>query len=143
MPALQNARQERFCQLRLEGKTLEQAYAGAGYKPDKGAASRMAKKPDIQNRMQELHVKALGRTEVTVESMMEQFDEDRRFAIKLKNAGAAHAASVSKAKLFGLMTEKQSVQVTHSYATMSEEELRFEIAAIHAEARALKPGVQN
>jgi hypothetical protein len=75
--------------------------------------------------------------------MMEQFDEDRRFAIKLKNAGAAHAASVSKAKLFGLMTEKQSVQVTHSYATMSEEELRFEIAAIHAEARALKPGVQN
>jgi phage terminase small subunit len=143
MAVLPNAKRERFCQLRLEGKTLEQAYAGAGYQPSKPAASRMAKMPDIVQRMKELHVHALNKSEVTVESMREQFDADRAFAIKLKNPSAAHAASVSKAKLFGLMTERQSVQVTHNYAMMSEEELRFEIAAIHAEARALKPGVQH
>ena len=81
--------------------------------------------------------------EVTVESMARQFDEDRTFAYTCKNPGAAVAATLAKAKLFGLMTDRSVVNVTHNYAMMSEEELRFEIAAIHAEARALKAGVQH
>jgi len=143
MGVLQNSKRERFCQLRLEGKTLEQAYVGAGYQPDKGAASRMAKKPDIIQRMQELHVRALGKVDVTIESICEQLDADRALAYKQKNPSAAVAATMAKAKLFGLITEKQTVQVTHNYAMMSEEELRFELAAIAAEARAIKPGVNH
>ena len=143
MGPLKNSKRERFCQLRLEGKTLEQAYAGAGYNPDKGAACRMAKKPDIIQRMRELHVSALAKSEVTVESIAAQLDADRALAIKQKNPSAAVSATVAKAKLYGLMTDKAVVQVTHNYAMMSDEELNFEIAALYAEARSLKPGVQN
>jgi phage terminase small subunit len=143
MAALNNSKRERFCQLRLEGKTLEQAYAGAGYNPSKPAASRMAKMADIVQRMKELHVHALNRAEVTVESIAQQLDADRALAYKLKNPSAAVAASMGKAKLYGLITDRQAVQVTHNYAQMSEEELRFELAAIAAEARAIKPGVNH
>ena len=75
--------------------------------------------------------------------MCDQLDVDRAFAYKMKAPAAAIAATIAKAKLFGLMTERSTVNVTHNYATMTEEELRFEIAAIHAEARALKAGVQH
>jgi hypothetical protein len=143
MPALPNARRERFCQLRLEGKTLEQAYAGAGYNPSKPAASRMAKMPDIVQRMKELHIGALNHSEVTLESIADQLDADRQLAYKQKNPSAAVAATMGKAKLYGLINEKSTVQVTHNYAMMTIEELRFEIAAIHAEARALKAGVKT
>ena len=50
------------------------------------------------------------------------------------------AAITAKAKLFGLMTDRSVINVTSKYELMTEEELRFEIAAIHAEARALKSG---
>jgi hypothetical protein len=33
--------------------------------------------------------------------------------------------------------------MNHNYAQMREEQLRYEIAAIHAEARAIKSGVQH
>jgi len=76
MAALRNSKHERFCQLRLEGKTLEQAYAGAGYNPSKPAASRMAKLPEIVQRMHELHVHALNKADVTVETIAAQLDAD-------------------------------------------------------------------
>ncbi len=74
--------------------------------------------------------------------MARQFDEDREFAIKCKVPSAAVAASVAKAKLFGLNVER-SVVTMHNYSQLSEAELRCEIAAIHAEARAIKAGVQH
>jgi len=143
MPVLSNAKWEKFCQLRLAGKPQDVAYKLAGYKPSEHHASRLAKNPKVVERMKELHIHALNKSEVTVESMAEQFDEDRRLAIKLKQASAAHAASVSKAKLYGLFVERSSINVTHNFASMTEEELRFEIAALHAEARSIKPGVQH
>jgi hypothetical protein len=143
LTALSNPKHEKFCQLRFKGKSQEEAYRLAGYKPDPGAASRLSRNVGVQNRLKELHIAALNKVEVTVESMAAQFDEDRRLAIEMKQMSAAHAASNSKAKLYGLFVEKSTVNVTHSYATMTEEELRFEIAAITAEARSLKPGVQH
>jgi len=143
MPVLQNAKHERFCQLRLEGKSQEEAYRLAGYKPDPGAASRLSRNVGVKKRMEELHIVALGKTEVTVESMAAQFDEDRALAIKWKQASAAHAASNSKAKLYGLFVDRAAISVTHNYSQMSEEELKFEIAALLAEARSIKPGVQH
>jgi len=143
MPVLPNAKHERFCQLRLEGKSQEEAYRLAGYKPDPGAASRLSRNVGVKKRMEELHIVALGKTEVTVESMAAQFDEDRALAIKWKQASAAHAASNSKAKLYGLFVDRAAISVTHNYSQMSEEELKFEIAALLAEARSIKPGVQH
>ena len=143
MPVLQNAKHERFCQLRLEGKSQEEAYRLAGYKPDPGAASRLSRNVGVKKRMEELHVHALNKVEVTVETIAEQLDADREFAIKCKVPSAAVAATVAKAKLYGLAVDRSVVAVTHNYSSMSEEELKFEIAALLAEARSIKPGVQH
>jgi hypothetical protein len=56
---------------------------------------------------------------------------------------AAVAASLGLAKLGGHMVERASVQVSHSYSSMTLEELKFELAALNAEARSIKPGVQH
>ena len=143
MPALENPKHEAFCQHRIKGKTQDEAYVLAGYKPSFAAASRLSRNVKVQVRLMELREGVSEKFEITIESMAAQFDEDRRLAIEMKQMGAAVAASNSKAKLAGLFVDKATVNVTHSYSTMTEEELQFEIAAITAEARSLKPGVQH
>jgi len=143
MPILKNTKQESFCQFRATGKTQTEAYALAGYKPSEHHAARLARNGKIADRIAELQARAATRAEETVESMAAQYDEDRAHALKLGQISAAVQATTGKAKLFGLFVEKSTVSVTHNYAMMTEEELRFEIAAIHAEARALKAGVKH
>jgi hypothetical protein len=143
MPELPNTKHEAFCQARFKGLSQLEAYKVAGYKPDDGAASRLSKEKPIIARIAELQRKMAARAEVTVEMICDHLDEAIKIARKAKSSGQMTAAAVAKAKLYGLMTERSVVSVTHNYAQMTEEELRFEIAAIHAEARALKPGVQH
>jgi hypothetical protein len=143
MPMLDNPKHEAFCLFRVQGKTQDEAYKLAGFKPSRQNAHKLTTKDYIQARLKELRKGSAERAEVTTDTMADQFDEDRRNAIKWKQGSAAQAASVSKAKLYGLMTDKSSVTVTHNYNLMTEEELRFEIAALHAEARAIKAGVQQ
>ena len=80
---------------------------------------------------------------MTVESIAEQLDADRALAYKCKNPSAAVAASMGKARLYGLISDKSVVNVAHNYSQMSEAELRCEIVAIHAAARALKAGIRH
>lgn len=54
MPVLKNARHERFAQALAKGKTAEKAYEGAGYRPDRGAASRLSAKVNIRDRLAEI-----------------------------------------------------------------------------------------
>lgn len=143
MGILANPKHEAFCQRRLEGMTQEAAYIAVGYKPSRPHAHKLSIRPDVVQRMKELHIGALAKTEVTVETIAEQLDADREFAIKCKVPSAAVAATVAKAKLYGLAVDRSVVAVTHNYSSMSEEELKFEIAALLAEARSIKPGVQH
>lgn len=143
MPVLKNPKQEAFCQARSLGRTLDQAYADAGYKPSRAHAARLATIGSIVARLKELQNKTAEIFEITAEAIAKQLDEDRAFARKCKQSGAAVQASIAKGRLAGLFIEHASVQVTHSYSSMTEEELRFELAALNAEARSLKPGVQH
>ncbi len=54
MPALPNFRQEAFAQRRAKGARLEDAYEDAGYTPSRSAASRLAARPEIADRIAEL-----------------------------------------------------------------------------------------
>ena len=54
MAALINARHELFAQERARGATADEAYAKAGYKPDRGHASRLAANGSILARIDEL-----------------------------------------------------------------------------------------
>ena len=142
MPALKNPKYESFWQHRVVAKTQDEVYKRAGYKPSRQHAHDLGTKRYIIDRMAELQASAAEVYECTVESMARQLDEDRRFAYECKTPSAAVAASVAKCKLFGLAVDRSVVNMTHNYALMTEAELRFEIAAIHAEARALKAGVR-
>jgi hypothetical protein len=143
MPILTNPRQEQFCQHRAAGKSLEEAYGLAGYKPHQANAERMSRFDGVRQRIEELRAEHAQTFEVTAESLKRELDAAIEFARECKQPSAIVAAINSKAKLFGLMTDRSVVSVTHNYAMMSEEELRFEIAAIHAEARAIKAGVKH
>jgi phage terminase small subunit len=54
MPVLSEPRHERFCQLRIEGKTIDQAYIDAGFKANRSNAARLNANDHIQARMEEL-----------------------------------------------------------------------------------------
>ena len=53
MPVLKNPRHEKFAQALFKGKTADDAYAEAGFKPDRGNASRLQHKDNIVQRVAE------------------------------------------------------------------------------------------
>ncbi len=55
MAELKNIRHELFCRGLVTGKTADQAYQNAGYKPSRAHASRLAAKGNIRQRVSELH----------------------------------------------------------------------------------------
>lgn len=106
MPVLKNPRHEAFAQALAKGETADQAYQSAGYKEDRGHASRLAANGSIRQRLTELQSAAAERTLVTIDSITRELDEDRELARSVKQAAAAITATVNKAKLHGLMTDK-------------------------------------
>ena len=108
MPALKNPRHETFCQHHAAGKSCDESYRLAGYKPDRHHAARLATYGHIVARIAELQGKAAQRAEVTIDTIAAQLDEDRALAYECKNPSAAVAATVAKAKLFGLMVDRRA-----------------------------------
>jgi hypothetical protein len=143
MPVLKNPKHEAFCQGIVMGKSQDEAYRSAGFKPARQNAHRLITQDYILARIAELRLPVAVQFEITVEQIARMLIEDRAFAIECESASAAVAATMGLAKLGGLLVDQASMSVHHSYSTMTEEEIRFELAAIAAEARALKPGVQN
>jgi len=74
--------------------------------------------------------KSAKEIERTLEDMIAQLNEDRRFARELKRPAAAIAASLAIAKLLGHMAERKTVDILGTVAEMSDEELDREIAAL-------------
>jgi len=143
MGVLKNPKHEAFCQARALGRTQTEAYIDAGFKPNRQHAHRLATTGYIEDRIKELQNKTVEIFEITAAQIAKQLDEDRAFAKKCKQTGPMVQASIAKGRLAGLFIERTNVQVTHNYSQMTEEELRFELAALNAEARSLKPGVQH
>src|SRR5687767_3615979 len=54
MPPLKNARQEIFAQVLAQGTSKTEAYAMAGYRPDRHHAARMATKGHVAQRVAEI-----------------------------------------------------------------------------------------
>lgn len=106
MPVLKNAKHELFAQALAKGMSAIHAYEAAGYKPDRGAASRLSANVSIFVRLNELLEKAAERTLVTVERVTAELEQARQLAMTQPNGAlAAVLASMSKAKLHGLLKE--------------------------------------
>lgn len=126
---LKNAKHEAFAQALAKGQSASDAYVTAGYNESRSAASRLSTNVNIANRIKELQSKAAERAIVTIEDIARQLDEDREFARQCGSASASVAATMGKAKVLGLVTDK----------TESKTELSVDnsIAALMAEINGL------
>lgn len=120
MPALENPRHERFAQELAKGKTQAEAYQIAGYAPSEPNASRLTSNEKVQARVAEIQERGAIRAEVTVSTLLEELEAARiaALAAATPQSSAAVAASLGKAKLLGLITDKSEAKHEHtvSYA---------------------------
>ena len=120
MGALSNSKHERFAQELAKGKTADEAYATAGYKPNRHNASRLKTNETITDRVAELQERAATKVEKTVSDIVQMLEEDRALARRIAQPGAAVTASMGIAKLLGLIVEKRehsgSIGVRHEDA---------------------------
>lgn len=129
MPVLKNTKHEAFAQHVAKGHSATDAYEKAGFAGHRSSASRLLTKANISARIKELQAKAAERAIVTIEDIARQLDEDREFARQCGSASASVAATMGKAKVLGLVTDK----------TESKTELSVDnsIAALMAEINGL------
>lgn len=122
MPALKNAKHERFAQELAKGKSQSEAYELAGYNYSRSAAARLAADVNICARLAELQGKVAARTELTVATVTERLlsiadlaestgiqrcdETDEITASSPKHLSVARAALMDAAKLNGLVIEK-------------------------------------
>jgi phage terminase small subunit len=104
--ALANAKHEKFAQELFKGKSADEAYQTAGYKPDRGHASRLAANGSIQARISELQSASSMRVEITIASLLQEAGEIQQAAKEAGQHSAAVAALTAKAKLAGLWVDK-------------------------------------
>lgn len=137
---LKNSRHEKFAQELFKGSTADGAYASAGYKPDRGAASRLSAKVNIRERVAELHEEAAQLAKVDAAYVLRQ-------AVKLHEKCLNENENNTAARALELIGKHKSVQafkefIEHSgrieYANISDEELEARIAA-HEKADASRP----
>ena len=114
MPALTNPRHERFAQELAKGKTADAAYVGAGYKANRHNAAALARQEHISTRVAEITERGAVRAEITVASILEELEQARVAALgaETPQSSAAVSASMSKAKLLGLVVDRSEGKLT-------------------------------
>lgn len=84
MAPLPNARHERFAQGLANGKTADEAYQEAGFKPNRGNATRLKANESIQDRVKELTDRVAQGVVLSRQWIIEQLMENAALA---KQAG--------------------------------------------------------
>jgi phage terminase small subunit len=142
MPVLSNAKQERFCQQLALGKTASEAYELAGYKPSRSNASVLKAKQNIADRiaeiLQESEKTVLKQIEYTRDVLLSELEEARQLALRLRQASAAVAATMGKAKILGLIIDGREVGDVGAFDHLTDEQL-VEEAKKRAELLGIAP----
>lgn len=89
MPVLRNAKHEAFAQALAKGRSQEEAYADAGFKPHRQNASRLMTKDDVRRRVEEIKARISEKAEWTAADRLSALktifdshaDKDARVAI--------------------------------------------------------------
>lgn len=117
MAALANPRHERFAQELAKGKTADAAYVDAGYKTNRHNAAALGREKHISTRVAEIQERGAVRAEVTVASLLDELEQARVAALTAETvqSSAAVSASMSKAKLLGMIVDKTDAKVTLSH----------------------------
>jgi phage terminase small subunit len=112
MPALKNARHERFAQELAKGQSADAAYAAAGYAPDRKNAARLTTNDGVRTRLSELQGKAAAKAVITLESHLADLEVLRDKAASAKQYSAAITAEIARGKASGVHVEKSESLVT-------------------------------
>ncbi|MGC1902074.1 MAG: terminase small subunit, partial [Pseudolabrys sp.] len=88
MGILTNPRHELFAQELAKGKSATEAYTLAGYKPCRQNAARLTTNDDIRARLAEIQAQAATKSEVTVQSLLDELEHARARADSLDQLGA-------------------------------------------------------
>ncbi len=119
--SLKNPRHERFSQELAVGKSADEAYQAAGYKPDRAHASRLAANGNIRGRVTELQSVTAEKAGVTLNSLIGEAADIQQSAVKAQAYSAAVAALTAKAKLAGLWIERGEHSNTNVNYAVSDE----------------------
>lgn len=138
MPVLKNARHEKFAQALAKGSTADDAYAQAGFKPNRGNAARLKANESI--------VKRVGEIQARTSEKAEWSAADRLLALKsIFDATAETDPRVA----ISAIAEANKMQGSHApsrqehtgrgggpiqYADMTEEEIDARLAALTAQS---------
>lgn len=110
-------KQERFCYSYIETGNASEAYRRSynaeRMKPEVVAvkASELLAKGKIAVRIEALRAELRQRHEITVDDLVAELEEARKLAFETDKAAAAVQATMGKAKLLGLVIEKQETNV--------------------------------
>ncbi|WP_426032705.1 terminase small subunit [Cypionkella sp. TWP1-2-1b2] len=111
------AKQESFCLAFVETGNASEAYrrcydVGEKTKPEAiwTKSSQLLANGKVRARVDALRNKSAERLMVTLESLTAELDEARKLAKEVANPAAMTGATMGKAKLHGLLVEKQEVR---------------------------------
>jgi hypothetical protein len=138
MGTLTNPRHERFAQALFEGETADAAYLKAGFKANRGNASRLKANENISARLAELQAAAAKASEVTVQSLLGELETARVRADNAEQFSASVRAIEAKARVSGLLTQK--IEITNVTEEFDNAESIEDIAAVLANALAADKG---
>ena len=110
-------KQEKFCQLYIELGNASEAYRQSYScenmtdKTINEASSKLLKDYKVSTRVLELKQAAEKRHNITVDDIIDQLLENRKYALEADTvqSSAATAASMGIAKVLGLVTDKQQL----------------------------------
>lgn len=116
MGILVNARYERFAQNLATGMAQHAAYTKAGFILKPGGhrtdCSKLAHKPEIEDRVKELLERQAKRLDVTIDTLVAELDLMFKLALATKQPSAGVGATMGKAKLLGLVVDKVETETT-------------------------------
>ena len=113
-------KQEKFCYGYMETGNASGAYRAAynaeKMKPESVAvqAAKMLASPKIALKIDALRAELRQRHEITVDDLVAELEEARKLAFETEKAAAAVQATMGKAKLLGLVVDKQETAITQA-----------------------------
>jgi phage terminase small subunit len=142
-------KQERFCLAYVESGNASQAYRAA-YETGKmkrttinREAKNLLDNPKVATRIDSLYRSMAKRHAVTVDSLTEELEAARLSAIVFGNTSAAVSATMGKAKLHGLIIDKQDVTKRVSLDDLSDDELDDYIERLEQEVAGRETGAST
>ncbi len=135
MAILETQRWELFAQKLAVGEPAVRAYELAGFKPSRSNASRLSANDNVRRRVRELQETAARSAQVSIESLLGELEDARVRATSLDQLSAAVRAIEAKAKISGVIIERQQVEIKGRWSEEAKQEQTDDILRRIAEEK--------